>query len=176
MINLKVITHAIALITGIVIAVVCFRSCEQKPEIRTETVTVHDTTIQVVELPPLTGNGKGRVKYTYSGMVHDTITERIYITTERGDTVSEFTAVLDTIQDKDTLHLEYTYPLSMFKYQLNRQPNEIQYINTVTTNTVTIQPPKLSFGLQFGVGYLVSFRTGQSAIGGYFGVGGNYRL
>lgn len=109
-------------------------------------------------------------------MLHDTIIERVFITTERGDTVSEFTAILDTIQDKDTLHLEYTYPLSMFKYQLNRQPNEIQYINTVTTNTVTIQPPKLGFGLQFGVGYLVSFRTGQSAIGGYFGVGGNYRL
>ena len=176
MINLKVITHAIALIIGIVIAVVCFRSCEQKPEIRTETVTVRDTFIQVVELPPLEGTGKGRVKYTYSGMIHDTVIERIYITTNEGDTVQSFTATLDTIQDKDTLHLEYTYPLSMFKYQLNRQPNEIQYINTVTTNTVTIQPPKLSFGLQFGVGYLVSFRTGQSAIGGYFGVGGNYKL
>ena len=169
-------THIAAILAGAIIMLLCLRSCEQKPEIRTETVTARDTFIQVVELPPLEGTGKGRVKYTYSGMIHDTITERIYITTERGDTVQSFTATLDTIQDKDTLHLEYTYPLSMFKYQLNRQPNEIQYINTVTTNTVTIQPPKLSFGLQFGVGYLVSFRTGQSAIGGYFGVGGNYRL
>ena len=168
--------YFIAALAGAVVAIIALRACdgETKPEIRT--VTTIDTVFETVYIPTVQGQAKAALKYTYGGMVHDTVIERVYITTERGDTVSEFTAILDTIQRGDTLHLEYNYPSSMFKYSLSRQPIEYKYFNTVTTNTVTIQPPKLSFGLQFGVGYLVSFRTGQSALGGYFGIGGNYRL
>lgn len=168
--------YFIAALAGAVVAIIALRACdgETKPEIRTETSI--DTVFETVYIPTVQGQAKAALKYTYGGMVHDTVIERIYITTERGDTLSEFTAILDTIQNADTLHLEYNYPSSMFKYSLSRQPIEYKYFNTVTTNTVTIQPPKLSFGLQFGVGYLVSFRTGQSALGGYFGIGGNYRL
>ena len=168
--------YFIAALVGAVVAIIALRACdgETKPEIRT--VTTIDTVFETVYIPTVQGQAKAALKYTYGGMVHDTVIERIYITTERGDTVSEFTATLDTIQNADTLHLEYNYPSSMFKYSLSRQPIEYKYFNTVTTNTVTIQPPKLSFGLQFGVGYLVSWRTGQSALGSYFGIGGNYRL
>ena len=168
--------YFIAALAGAVVAIIALRACdgETKPEIRT--VTTIDTVFETVYIPTVQGQAKAALKYTYGGMIHDTVIERIYITTERGDTVSEFTAILDTIQNADTLHLEYNYPSSMFKYSLSRQPIEYKYFNTVTTNTVTIQPPKLSFGLQFGVGYLVSFRTGQSALGSYFGVGGNYKL
>ncbi len=168
--------YFIAALVGAVVAIIALRACdgETKPEIRT--VTTIDTVFETVYIPTVQGQAKAALKYTYGGMVHDTVIERTYITTASGDTVSEFTAILDTIQRGDTLHLEYNYPSSMFKYSLSRQPIEYKYFNTVTTNTVTIQPPKLSFGLQFGVGYLVSFRTGQSALGSYFGVGGNYRL
>ena len=168
--------YFIAALAGAVVAIIALRACdgETKPEIRT--VTTIDTVFETVYIPTVQGQAKAALKYTYGGMVHDTVTERVYITTERGDTLQSFTAILDTIQNADTLHLEYNYPSSMFKYSLSRQPIEYKYFNTVTTNTVTIQPPKFGFGLQFGVGYLVSFRTGQSAIGGYFGVGGNYKL
>ena len=168
--------YFIAALVGAVVAIIALRSCdgETKPEIRT--VTTIDTVFETVYIPTVQGQAKAALKYTYGGMIHDTVIERTYITTASGDTLQSFTAILDTIQNADTLHLEYNYPSSMFKYSLSRQPIEYKYFNTVTTNTVTIQPPKLSFGLQFGVGYLVSFRTGQSALGGYFGVGGNYRL
>ena len=168
--------YFIAALAGAVVAIIALRACdgETKPEIRT--VTTIDTVFETVYIPTVQGQAKAALKYTYGGMIHDTVIERTYITTASGDTLQSFTATLDTIQRGDTLHLEYNYPSSMFKYSLSRQPIEYKYFNTVTTNTVTIQPPKLSFGLQFGVGYLVSFRTGQSALGGYFGVGGNYRL
>ncbi len=168
--------YFIAALAGAVVAIIALRACdgETKPEIRT--VTTIDTVFETVYIPTVQGQAKAALKYTYGGMIHDTVIERTYITTASGDTLQSFTATLDTIQRGDTLHLEYYYPSSMFKYSLSRQPIEYKYYNTVTTNTVTIQPPKLSFGLQFGVGYLVSFRTGQSALGGYFGVGGNYRL
>jgi hypothetical protein len=168
--------YFIAALAGAVVAIIALRACdgETKPEIRT--VTTIDTVFETVYIPTVQGEAKAAMRYTYGGMIHDTVIERTYITTASGDTLSEFTAILDTIQNADTLHLEYNYPSSMFKYSLSRQPIEYKYFNTVTTNTVTIQPPKLSFGLQFGVGYLVSFRTGQSALGGYFGIGGNYRL
>lgn len=168
--------YFIAALAGAVVAIITLRACggETKPEIRT--VTTIDTVFETVYIPTVQGEAKAAMRYTYGGMVHDTVIERIYITTERGDTLSEFTAILDTIQNADTLHLEYNYPSSMFKYSLSRQPIEYKYFNTVTTNTVTLQPSKFSFGLQFGVGYLVSWRTGQSALGSYFGVGGNYRL
>ena len=168
--------YFIAALAGAVVAIIALRACdgETKPEIRT--VTTIDTVFETVYIPTVQGQAKAALKYTYGGMIHDTVIERTYITTASGDTLQSFTATLDTIQRGDTLHLEYNYPSSMFKYSLSRQPIEYKYFNTVTTNTVTIQPPKLSFGLQFGVGYLVSFRTGQSALGGYFGVGGNYKL
>lgn len=167
--------YFIAAIAGAVVAIIALRACdgETKPEIRTETRI--DTLFENVYVPVVQGTAKA-TKFTYGGMVHDTITERIYITTERGDTIPEFTAILDTIQSADTLHLEYTYPSSMFKYSLSRQPIEYKYFNTVTTKTITLEPSKFSWGLQAGFGYLVSFRTGQSAIGAYFGIGGNYRL
>ena len=168
--------YFIAALAGAVVAIIALRACdgETKPEIRTETRI--DTVFETVYIPTVQGQAKAALKYTYGGMIHDTVIERTYITTASGDTLQSFTATLDTIQRGDTLHLEYAYPSSVFRYSLSRAPIEYKYYNTVTTKTITLQPSKFSFGLQFGVGYLVSFRTGQSALGGYFGVGGNYRL
>jgi len=96
-------THISALIIGAVIAFLCLRGCEEKPQTVTTTkieekiIFIHDTVFQ--------GEGKGVLRYTYGGMVHDTILERVVITTERGDTIKEFTATLDTIQHGDTLHV-----------------------------------------------------------------------
>jgi len=166
----------ITFIIGVVAAVLFMRSCNEqpKPEIRTE-IRV-DTVFENIYIPVVKGEAKSVLKYTYGGMVHDTILERIYITTGRGDTVKEFTATLDTIQNKDTLHLEYSYPSSIFKYSLSRQPIEIKYVNTTVTNTVTLPEKRFTYGLQAGYGYLVSFRTGQSAMGAYFGFGVGYKL
>jgi len=150
------------------------RNPTPKPEIRTETRRI-DTVFESVYVPVVQGEAKAALKYTYGGMLHDTITERVYITTERGDTISEFTATLDTIQGKDTLHLEYAFPASLFRYSLSRQPIEVRYTNTVTTNTVTIEPRKLTVGIQAGAGFVQPL-GGTGGIGVYGGVGITYTL
>lgn len=129
--------NTVFLAVGVVATIFYFRSCAP---IKTDHKITHDTVTEIVHFPVYSGEGKSVLKYTYSGMIHDTILERMYITTNSGDTVQSFTATLDTIQNNDTLHLEYNYPESMFRYQLNRAPIEIKYTNTVTTNTVEIRP------------------------------------
>lgn len=131
--------YIIAGIIGAVITFVSLRCSSEKPTPTTTEIQYKDTTIYVHDTV-FKGEGKGSLKYTYGGMIHDTILERMYITTPSGDTVQSFTATLDTIQNNDTLHLEYNYPESMFRYQLNRAPIEVKYTNTVTTNTVEIRP------------------------------------
>ena len=130
--------YFIAALIGAVIAIITLRACdgETKPEIRT--VTTIDTVFETVYIPTVQGEAKSKLKYTYGGMVHDTVIERMYITTASGDTLQSFTAVLDTIQRGDTLHLEYYYPVSIFRYSLSRAPIEIRYTNTV--NTVVVEP------------------------------------
>ena len=144
---------------GVIATVLYFRSCSP---VKTETKLLHDTVTEIVHFPIYTGEAKSVIKYTYGGMLHDTI--------------SGFTAVLDTIQNRDTLHLEFNYPSAMFKYSLSRQPLEYRYVNTTTEKITVIEPNKLTFGVQVGFGYLVSWRTGQSAIGNYVGFGANYKL
>jgi len=167
--------YFIAVLIGAVVAIIALRACdgETKPEIRT--VTTIDTVFETVYIPTVQGEAKAALKYTYGGMLHDTITERVYITTERGDTISEFTATLDTIQGKDTLHLEYAFPASLFRYSLSRQPIEVRYTNTVTTNTVTIEPRKLTVGIQAGAGFVQPL-GGTAGIGAYGGIGITYTL
>jgi hypothetical protein len=64
----------------------------------------------------------------------------------------------------------------MFSYKLRRQPDSVRIINTTELKTITIQPKPFSFGVQTGIGYLQSFRTGQNAIGWYVGFGIGYKL
>lgn len=167
--------YFIAVLVGAVGTFLLLRFCaaDNKPEIRTETRI--DTVFETVSIPTIQGEAKAALKYTYGGMLHDTITERVYITTERGDTISEFTATLDTIQGKDTLHLEYAFPASLFRYSLSRQPIEVRYTNTVTTNTVTIEPRKLTAGIQAGAGFVQPL-GGTAGIGAYGGIGITYTL
>lgn len=167
--------YFIAVLVGAVGTFLLLRSCtaDNKPEIRTETRI--DTVFESVYVPVVQGEAKAALRYTYGGMLHDTITERVYITTERGDTISEFTATLDTIQGKDTLHLEYAFPASLFRYSLSRQPIEVRYTNTVTTNTVTIEPRKLTVGIQAGAGFVQPL-GGTAGIGAYGGIGIGYIL
>ena len=166
------ITNILFLCIGVVTAVLYFRSCSPKPN-TIETIK-HDTVTEIVHFPVLSGEGKSVLKYTYGGMVHDTIIQEK--NTIIHDTISGFTATLDTIQNKDTLHLEFSYPSSMFRYHLNRQADSVSVVYTTTTNTITIEPPQFSVGVQVGFGYLISWRTGQTAIGSYVGVGANYKL
>ena len=166
------ITNILFLCVGVVIAVLYFRSCSPKPN-TIETIK-HDTVTEIVHFPVLSGEGKSVLKYTYGGMLHDTIIQEK--NTIIHDTISGFTATLDTIQNKDTLHLEFSYPSALFRYHLNRQADSVSVVYTTTTNTITIEPPKFSVGVQVGFGYLISWRTGQTAIGSYVGVGANYKL
>ena len=166
------ITNILFLCIGVVIAVLYFRSCSPKPN-TIETIK-HDTVTEIVHFPVLSGEGKSVLKYTYGGMLHDTIIQEK--NTIIHDTISGFTATLDTIQNKDTLHLEFSYPSSIFRYHLNRQADSVSVVYTTTTNTITIEPPRFSVGVQVGFGYLISWRTGQTAIGSYVGVGANYKL
>ena len=167
--------YIIAGIIGAVGTFLLLRSCtaDNKPEIRTETRI--DTVFESVYVPVVQGEAKAALRYTYGGMLHDTITERVYITTDRGDTVESFTAVLDTVQRGDTLHLEYAYPSSLFKYSLSRQPIEVKYVTTTITNTVAIQPRKLSIGIQAGAGFVQPL-GGTAGVGAYGGIGITYTL
>lgn len=168
----KTFTHIFAIIVGIAIAVIYFQSCNPTPktitntEYRDTTIFIHDTVFK--------GEGKGELKYTFSGVFRDTIirNDSVFITLR--DSVS-FTAKLDTIQNADTLNLEFNYPSAMFSYRLSRAPIEVRYTNTVVTNTVTIEPRKLTVGIQAGAGFVQPL-GGTGGIGVYGGVGIGYLL
>jgi hypothetical protein len=171
----KIYTHIFTFGLGAILVALFCRSCNPTPPPQTTTVIKRDTVTEYIYVPVVSGEGKSVLKYTYSGMVHDTIirNDSVFITLR--DSVS-FTAKLDTIQDADTLNLEFSYPSAIFSYRLSRSPIEVKYVNTVATNTVTIPPNKFQFGVQTGIGYLQSFRTGQNAIGWYVGFGVGYKL
>jgi hypothetical protein len=169
---MKPYTHIFAFGIGVIITIAYFESCTETPkpitntEYRDTTIFIHDTVFK--------GEGKGVLKYTYSGMIHDTIirNDSVFITLR--DSVS-FTAKLDTIQNADTLNLEFNYPSAMFSYRLRRAPIEVKYTNTVTTNTVTVKPSRFGFGVQVGVGYVQPI-VGAGGLGAYGGVGGYYNF
>jgi hypothetical protein len=149
----------------------CGEPLQPQPEI--QTITQRDTIIERVYYPELSGKAKSVLKYTYAPSKTDTVTITNRIPC---DTITGFTATLDTVQLKDTLHLEFHYPSAMFSYKLRRQPDSVRIINTTELKTITIQPKPFSFGVQTGIGYLQSFRTGQNAIGWYVGFGIGYKL
>ncbi len=170
----KIFTHIFAFIVGIAVAVIYFQSCNPTPQPQIQTAIKHDTVTEYIYVPIVSGEGKSAIKYTYSGMVHDTIirNDSVFITLR--DSVS-FTAKLDTIQNADTLNLEFNYPSAMFKYRLSRQPDTIQYVNTVVTNTATLPPRKLTIGIQAGTGFVQPL-GGTGGLGCYGGVGIGYLL
>jgi len=171
---MKIFTHIFALIVGIAIAVIYFQSCNPTPPPQISSAIKRDTVTEYIYVPVVSGEGKSELKYTYSGMVHDTVirNDSVFITLR--DSVS-FTAKLDTIQNADTLNLEFNYPSAMFTYQLRRAPIEVKYVNTITTNTVTLQPRKLTIGIQAGAGFVQPL-GGAGGIGVYGGVGIGYLL
>ena len=136
---MKTFTHIFALIVGIAVAVIYFQSCGEKPQ--PDVTIVHkDTTITVFVHDTIQGEGKSVLKYTYAGMIRDTIirNDSVFITLQDS---TAFTATLDTIHQKDTLHLEFTYPGAMFRYRLNRQADSAEIINTVTERVTYIDYP-----------------------------------
>ena len=157
-----------------VVIIIMFKSCNPTPPPQISTVIKRDTVTEYIYVPVVSGTGKSELKYTYSGVFRDTIirNDTVFITLR--DSVS-FTAKLDTIQNADTLNLEFNYPSAMFTYQLRRAPIEVKYVNTITTNTVTLQPRKLSIGIQAGAGYVQPL-GGTGGIGVYGGVGIGYLL
>jgi hypothetical protein len=171
---MKIFTHIFTFVVGIAIAVIYFQSCNPTPAPQITTVIKRDTVTEYIYVPVVSGEGKSELKYTYSGMIHDTIirNDSVFITLR--DSVS-FTAKLDTIQASDTLNLEFNYPSAMFSYRLSRSPIEIRYTNTVVTNTVTIPPRKLTIGVQAGAGF-VQLLGGVGGVGVYGGVGIGYLL
>jgi len=168
----NIYTNFVFMLIGVIITIAYFESCNPTPkpitntEYRDTTIFIHDTVFK--------GEGKGTLKYTYSGVFRDTIirSDSVFITLR--DSVS-FTAKLDTIQNADTLNLEFNYPSAMFKYRLSRSPIEVKYVNTVVTNTVTIPPRKLTIGIQAGAGFVQPL-GGAGGIGVYGGVGIGYLL
>ena len=131
--------NIIFLAIGVVVTIYYFSSCS--PIKTTEKIT-HDTVTEVVYFPDVSGEGKSVLKYTYASNSEKRVVKD-YLTTENHivdtnklispcDTISGFIATLDTIQNKDTLHLEFTYPSAMFRYQLSRQPIEFKTVNTTT--------------------------------------------
>ena len=168
----KLYSHIIGAAVGGIVALLFLRACDETPkpitntEYRDTTIFIHDTVFK--------GEGKGTLKYTYSGVFRDTIirNDTVFITLR--DSVS-FTAKLDTIQNADTLNLEFNYPSAMFSYRLSRAPIEVKYTNTVVTNTITLQPRKLTIGIQAGAGFVQPL-GGTGGIGVYGGVGIGYLL
>lgn len=95
-------------------------------EVRVDTIT------KVIERSPRIISGRGRMAATATIM-----SESI----ESGaDTIcAPFTAVLDTIVNKDTIRIEYEHPVSLFTLMIRSAPDSIRYeTKTVTlTNTTT---------------------------------------
>jgi len=127
------------LVVGVIITVAYFESCTEKPEPKTITrdslVVIHDTILK--------GEGKGKLKFTYAPVSGRKV---IAGTTDTAplicDTIiSGFTATLDTVQGKDSLWLEYSYPASLFRYRLSRQPDSIILKNRETTITTYVESP-----------------------------------
>ena len=170
-------THILTTILGFCLAVMLLKSCGETEQPQPEVITKiqRDTIIERVYYPELAGKAKGTLKYTYAPKNHIPDTGKLVVTRDTNshvcDTITGFTATLDTVQLKDTLHLEFSYPSAMFSYKLSRQPDSVRIINTTELKTITIQPNPFSFGIQTGIGYLQSFRTGQNAIGWYVGFG-----
>jgi len=174
-------THILATVLGFLIAVMLMESCgKTKPQHEIITKIQRDTIIERVYYPELSGKAKSVLKYTYAPKENHIVDTNKLITTNDAvqicDTIASFVATLDTIQLKDTLHLEFTYPSAMFSYKLNRQADSVRIVNTTIEKTITIPPNPFSFGVQTGIGYLQSFRTGQNAFGWYVGFGIGYKL
>lgn len=130
------------LIAGVCIVLLLLGYCQSGDTqggkaIASDTVKVKDTTIIVFVHDTIQGEGKSVLKYTYSGVIRDTIirNDSVFITMQDS---TAFTATLDTIQQADTLHLEFTYPSAMFRYRLNRQADSVKVVNTYTTVTNTV--------------------------------------
>lgn len=170
----KLYSHIIGAAIGGIIALLFLRQCNKPEPPQISTVIKRDTVTEYIYVPVVSGTGKSELKYTYSGVFRDTIirNDSVFITLR--DSVS-FTAKLDTIQNADTLNLEFNYPSAMFTYQLRRAPIEVKYVNTVVTNTVTIPPRKLTVGIQAGAGFVQPL-GGVGGIGVYGGVGIGYLL
>ena len=170
----KLYSHIIGAAVGGIVALLFLRQCSKPETPQIQTVIKRDTVTEYIYVPVVSGEGKSELKYTYSGMIHDTIirNDSVFITLR--DSVS-FTAKLDTIQGADTLNLEFNYPSAMFSYRLSRAPIEVKYVNAVMTNTVTLPPQKLTIGIQAGAGFVQPL-GGTGGIGVYGGVGIGYLL
>lgn len=163
------------MVVGVIITVAYFDSCNPTPKPGTVTETRIDTTIVTVAVPQIEGKALGKIKYVYLHGKTDTVTERIYITTERGDTIKSFIATLDTIDNKDTVKLSFTYPQNQFSYWISRTPLSVPVVSSTTTKTVFIQPRKLTIGIQAGAGFVQPL-GGAAGVGAYGGIGIGYTL
>lgn len=140
--------YFIAALIGAVITFLALETCRETPKPETKTITrdslviIHDTVFK--------GEGKGKLKYTYAPVSGGVLQRKVIAgTTDTTltpsplicDTITGFIATLDTIQNRDTLHLEYSYPASLFRYRLSRQADSIILKNRETTVTTYIESP-----------------------------------
>lgn len=140
--------YFIAALIGAVITFLALEMCKETPKPETKTITrdslviIHDTVFK--------GEGKGKLKFTYAQASGGVLQRKVIAgTTDTAltpsplicDTITGFIATLDTIQNRDTLHLEYSYPASLFRYRLSRQADSIILKNRETTVTTYIESP-----------------------------------
>lgn len=85
-------------------------------------------------------------------------------------TKQPFTAESNTtvFTSGDTLRAKFAYPEFIFSFDYHPKADSVRLITK--TNTITIQPSKLTYGIQAGVGVMQSF-SGTTNAGGYVGFG-----
>lgn len=117
-----------------------------------DTLTVYkfkvDTVVEIRDRPPLIGQGNAKIIYrdryinlsNSTGLIDNSITRQDSAKSDTTDNCypRPFIAVLDTVQGKDSAHLEYLYPESIFRYSIFHKPDTLIVYDTTKTITNTI--------------------------------------
>ena len=159
---------------GFLIILLCavglaFSKCDGVNRFPDSGKTIRDTVLKVIALPPSIDTVRAYIRV----VKHDLTTDTIIKTDSFFRDLPPFSIVGESFvtAKRDTITARYNYPANQFAYEARYSPDTAMTI----TNTVTIPPDKVQFGVQFGVGATVGF-DGVVRPGMFAGVGINWRF
>lgn len=111
-----------------------------------DTLTVYkfriDTVDRIVERPPLEGQGKAKIVYRdrYVPLRADSVQNDAAFTHDSTESVflRPFIATLDTVQGKDSAHIEFMYPEAIFRYSIFHAADTLRSFDTTKTIERTV--------------------------------------
>lgn len=127
----------------------CGRNCPQPIIAREEKVTKADTTDKIIAHAPVHVEGTAKItprprraitSKLPDNRVADSVNNVELPDNRVADSLEPFTASLDTVVNKDTVHAKYDYPENQFRIEFKRAADTVQVINTTTEVTRYISP------------------------------------